>query len=47
MKTTRLLIPVMALAASTLLMAQVTPGQPPKREPAPALVAPAPLKVTG
>ena len=42
MKTTRLLIPVMALAASTLLMAQVTPGQPPKREPAPAPVEPAP-----
>ena len=42
MKTTRLLIPVMALAASTLLMAQVTPGQPPKREPAPVPVEPAP-----
>jgi uncharacterized protein YgiM (DUF1202 family) len=42
MKTTRLLIPVMALAASTLLMAQVTPGQPPKRKPAPAPAEPAP-----
>jgi|TARA_B100001971_G_scaffold182132_1_gene179269 SH3-like domain-containing protein len=33
--TTRLLIPAMALAASTLLMAQETPGQPPKRKPTP------------
>ncbi len=35
MKTTRLLIPAMALVASTLLTAQETPGQPPKRKPAP------------
>jgi len=41
MKTTRLLIPAMALAASTLLMAQETPGQPPKRKPAPVPIKPA------
>ena len=41
MKTTRLLIPAMALAASTLLMSQETPGQPPKRKPAPVPIKPA------
>ena len=36
MKTTRVLIPALTLAATALLVAQETPGQPPKREPAPA-----------
>ena len=35
MKTTRVLIPALTLVATALLVAQETPGQPPKREPAP------------